>query len=796
MVSLETNVFPIRNLEKLSAKYRLYRIKGLRPDQGEYYQNRQYVTNSLSRQHKSPILALQRDDETYLVIRDDVVNLPEQYDLIRHRVQFELASDLLDLDFTLRNPENDEICARFLQFAAQEVLYRSPTLWQPGTGKPFFEYEPINVDNTIDQYRGYSIRVTATQSGGLGIAVDVTSKLIGHSPLSACLNRKDFEYWKYKHFIYHFGQRWYEVQAVALDDRTCGEYEFKVGDEWINLLDYTIREAQKPISRDLAQVTRQDSVILYRDSRDLEKAAISSLCYPIFGTDADEEAANFHRDTILPPHVRRRLIHSFMKNHLLNLKYGATEFGVSLAPESTDVQMINIPDQRFGQGTVLSVVGTENAQQVSLDHLGSTRKALLQDPNAGFFTRTPLDRQYFVIPASVMQSYGEVFLDDLKRQVEGFYPQGGGYNPIVIKYDDRGQRTFVAQGKAILQAIQDQQAQPGYAVVMVHSTSDRKYRQEDPLSGMITSELRDRFDIAAAVIHTDVSSGSYQEHRSNNGSSYYQLSSDPKKRGKFIGYLRNVAVNKVLLTNQKWPFMLEKRLCADVTIGIDVKQHTAGFVVAGEGGRSIRTLIRTSRQKERLLQDQIRDYLLEVLRQEIASQTEMIKTIVIHRDGRTFQSEIDGAYDALTALKRDGSLDSDATITILEIPKNSLVRLRLFDVSSKNGRTWVENPQVGCYYIVNDVDAYLCTTGRTFPHDGTTRPLHIRRIFGTLSIHECLKDVYALSTLAWTKPDDCSRYPITLKLCDRYLAEDATDYDADALARAEISEEYEASSDE
>ena len=36
--------------------------------------------------------------------------------------------------------------------------------------------------------------------------------------------------------------------------------------------------------------------------------------------------------------------------------------------------------------------------------------------------------------------------------------------------------------------------------------------------------------------------------------------------------------------------------------------------------------------------------------------------------------------------------------------------------------------------------------------------------------------------LTWSKPDDCSRYPVTMKLTDRWLWQDATEYNQDALA--------------
>jgi hypothetical protein len=127
-------------------------------------------------------------------------------------------------------------------------------------------------------------------------------------------------------------------------------------------------------------------------------------------------------------------------------------------------------------------------------------------------------------------------------------------------------------------------------------------------------------------------------------------------------------------------------------------------------------------------------------------------------------------------------LPADATLTMLEVSKTSPASLRLFDVTIEPGRPpWVANPEVGTYHLADATDAYLCATGRAFRRPGTVNPLHVRFIEGPLSFLDCLYDLYALTTLAWTRPEDCTRDPITIKLNDRRLGEDAGEYDSDAL---------------
>lgn len=793
MADLETNIFAISNLEQLSAYYRLYRVKGLKLTHSEYYANRQSLVKRLSYVLQSPVLSIQRDDDTFIVVRDDVKDFPESYELIRRKVRFELTSDNIRLDFALRTPENDAICIKFLQFALQECLFRKQALWQPGAGRPFFERTAFKTYPNIYHYRGFTARITPTPSGGLGVALDVTSKFTARNPLPAQLVRTEFKHWENKHFVYHYGHQWYEIQAIALEDDRCGSYEVEDQGDWISLFDYILKKAPKSLPTELSALSRDDSVILYRNNQQQERAAVARLCYAVLSTHHDDEVAHLHRTTILNPPQRYEAIHHFARMYLHSIRFGSMPLKVSLNPETTRSTMFMVPDIEFGQNKIVSVQGTRDTIKTPLDQLGQVRKRMIKDRGAGFFSRSPLDRQYLVLPNSVQESYGSAFLADLQTEMKQLYPHSI-YNPNIIVYDDTGRSTFEVQGAAILEAMEERPLAPGYALIMIHHTVDQRIQDEDQLAGMLTQEFRKRYDITAAVMHSKMTRGSYRARPGAGKSVDY--ASSPETHNRLMGYLRAVALNKILLTNQKWPFVLSQRLHADVTIGIDVKQNTVGLVVVSNGGKTIRSLIRTSRQKERLMEDQMRDYLIEMIREESLSPSAPIQTIVIHRDGRTYDSEMVGLEKGIEALKREQVLDTSATITILEIPKRSAANLRMFDVLREKNQLRIQNPQVGQYYVVNNHEGYICTTGRAFFHQGTVQPLHMYHKYGPLALEHCMEDLYALTTLSWSKPDDVSRYPITLKLCDRYLTEDATDYDSDALVRAEARGELEVDIDD
>jgi hypothetical protein len=116
------------------------------------------------------------------------------------------------------------------------------------------------------------------------------------------------------------------------------------------------------------------------------------------------------------------------------------------------------------------------------------------------------------------------------------------------------------------------------------------------------------------------------------------------------------------------------------------------------------------------------------------------------------------------------------------------VPFRLFDVTEKfdirahrtdNGK--VLNPEIGSYVMINKREAFLCTTGREFRHQGTSIPLYIKYNSGEMNFEKLLEDLYHLSCLAYTKPDDCSRFPVTIKITDRRINTLGSDFDLESL---------------
>lgn len=771
-----TNIFQILGLERYSAEYRLHRVRGLVPGDEDYFRNLQALSGRLSRSLKTPATFLLRADEAFIVLRADAAQPEDTYPLVRAAARLDPPSDILSLAFAKLDEETRPIALRFLGFAMQGAFWRHHDLWQPHGGGVFYDKKAGQVAGNIAMHRGFLARIVDLGTNGFGVCVDVRHKYVSLHPLPVSLNRRQFnEQFKTRHAIYHYGREWFQIRLEEFNDLSATEFLIARDGRRTTLLEYIQANSEKPLPAELAHLPKNCSVIHYYNQRDEKMAAPSALCFPVFDT-ASPQVRREHGRTILRPDNRRKAISEYAAKYLRTLKLDGHDYHLAESPVEAPRRGFSFPDLEFGGGRVLSTKGTLNAIRVGMDEVGHKRLALLRDKSAGFFTTDLFQRQFLIMPQSIWDSWGPQFLKDLSMAVDAFYPQERGYAPTVIPYDDNRALTWVEQGQAIVFAARQQAAAEGFAVVMLRDTGGRRARQEDPLAAFVSRKLYDEFDIRAATMHAETGANAYTLVRRPDGSVAYQ--SRPDRRGKLAAYLDVVAINKVLLTNEKWPFVLAEPLHADVTIGVDIKSQHVGFTLVGHGGRYIDTCIKKTRFHEHLRATEFEKHMMEIVRQYHEREGEFAHDIVIHRDGRLFETERCGALSALQNLKDNGFISPTASLTFVEIGKRSFTSLRLFEVCRQPRRPEVvRNPCVGECYIPNDDEGYLVATGRPFDRPGTALPLHVRKVGGPMSIEQILEDVYRLTTLTWSRPDDCSRYPITIKLNDRRLFEDAGQYE-------------------
>lgn len=790
MEYFETNIFPIENLDELNCKYRTYKIRGV-PESEDYYKNIRFLVDRLSRMTKSPCELLSSGQNILIAQPEGYPELPKEIKLVRTSAKIEKLPQLHDLNFSSLTPDTEKLATRFLQFSLQSPLFTNPSLWQPQTGYPFYQKIPdpdfSKLSRSIDLYRGFTFRIANLLNGRLGICIDARSKYVSRFPLLTKISRREFkEKYQGQRCVYEYGKMWYEIKLEAYNSLNVSEVKLPDG---LSLYDNVHKKAGYRKSRNLLALPTNCTVLVYYTSLREPRYVPSGLCRLTYGTN-HPDIRSFHRKTLLSPLSRREEIRFIVDKYFRNLSFGKTKIILSKTPVKVDDKIIQIPDLKFGNNTILSVRDTFGSIPISIDEFPTMKRELLYQKNAGLFTKKPFDRQYIILPRSIAESFGDTFIEDIKNQVQRLCPQSEGmiYSPIPISYNDSIHVSAHSLAKEIMKTVEENDVRHGFGIVMIPRLP-YKAREEDQLANYLERTLRKK-GVYVSVIHTEVPEESYIDTSFKDGVESWTIVSNRRQRGRFIGYLRNVVLNKILITNNIWPFVLNTPLNADLTIGIDVKNKTAGFTIIYKSGEEIRFLSSQSNQREQLSRKHMSIKIYEILKEEKELLSKEIRKIAIHRQGILFPSERAGIINALERLKREQLLSNNYQCTFAEIKTTSVIHFRLFNVITPPGRQKekVLNPPVGLYYPLSESTAFLCTTGLPYKFAGTAIPITVIKVQGEMPQGEVVEDVFYLSNLTWTKIDDCSRLPLSVKMNDIRLREIAGDFDPDAFKYVEEEE--------
>ncbi len=773
-----TNIYPITNLSEISGQYRIFDIKGLRKNK-DYQANRQWLIDKLSKQLRHPITIINIDNEPKLIVKNDeniLSRIDIENDFGRLYLHFYLSDQVFDINFINPSIEVKEICIRFLQFDINGQLKKHPHLWQAYTGGPFFlkKHETIN---SIAIYKGFTFRVIELPQSGFGIILDATRKFTSSQPLNVYITKEDYIK-KYKNskelksFLYKYND-WYEIQPTERDDFNVSEFKIN----GISLIDHVRNVIPKPHSLELANLPNDSSVLTYYTSNGETRGAPSGLLYQVLDFQ-DTNNAEVNRKSLISPEMRFEEIRDYKWNYFYNLKYHNSILKFDNRTLEVPNKIFEFPDFELGNHFIL-----EQSKFTKANELAKERFKKLLDPRVGFYTTSTLPNQILVLPRSINDTSGEIFISNLKKTTDQMYPSDT-YNPEIIPYEDKFAQgmDYITIGKHIIDTVKNCYNRKGvsYGLIVIPRLEKKSKREHDKLSALVVKEF-EKMNIHCSVIHTDTINDSFESNHDKSGRLYYNIKPDRKRR--LDGYTRNVSISKILLNCNKWPFALRNPLNADITIGIDVKHHTAGYTIIDKYCKNIRTDIEETKNKEKLSADQLKTRLYLIVKNEYnIDQNIKISKIVLHRDGRLFDEELEGLLAGLQQLKEEMILPEDANINIIEIPKTSYLSIRFFELNwdNKLKKFSAANPPNGLHYFLKN-EAFICSTGKEFAHEGTSNPLQVKFISGNMSKEELLLDLFNFTTLAFTKPDDCSRLPITIKINDIKLNDAASEYDEDNL---------------
>lgn len=760
------NLFALKNLAELRHVYRLLEVTGL-PRNDQYPENLQRLVGMVARDTRKPTCLYKSGGKVYLATTADVDRVKKEWRLIPYVVRLVPDSREYHIDYGSIVPEQSEVALNLLRYEIRTALAKNRELWNDTPGS-FYLRTPqyTHAETQIDMLDGFVFRLHYLLDGNIYVSLDPTVRYLDRRSLLERLNAgEEFRDYRFQHFLYRNGYKWYRVQPYSVTEESIKEQSFVHHDDGqaYNVYDWIMKSCQRPYPEYVGRLDPNSPAVIYRypnGSKDFFGAA--ALCFKTYRTD-DQRIHELHSRSILPPSDRLRKSQDLIRNYFRNTSFGeGGRLAFSDQPLGKSVKQYDVPDLLFGGGQVLHVQQNSWDTGTPIQELGKKRMELLLDPWGGVLVQDGLQKQYIFIPISLHRSIGKTFQQEFTKQMERLL--SNHYTINTILFDDRGAKNLRQQVEAIKHAVEDNHIDRGCALLILPE------RANPDLHNFIKRELFEtlQFQCVQATslkryFNTKFNGGDYRV-RDNCG-------------GKLISYTRNTALG-MLMVNHKWPFALNSPLHYDVYIGIDVLNTMAGFTYVYNGGKNAYFRHYRSRQAERLSKKQIFSVLYRDLQRDIGRLGLQPRSIVIHRDGRSFVQEEEGFAAAVERLKQDRVLPGDVQIGVVEIHKTTMGRMRVFEERNNE----IFNPRIGSRFVIDSRQGIVCNTGWPFRFPGTVSPLHVSIAFGELEIEKALEDVFALSQLAWSAPDKSSRLPATIKLGDMFLQPIASEFDEeDAL---------------
>jgi hypothetical protein len=759
------NLFEITNQAELTMAYRLLEVRGLPPGEN-YDKNLNRLVKAVCYEIRQPVALVRRGDTHCLAIPADAA-LPALEQPLMPHVALLIPSDrTFPLEFTCLNREAAPIVIAFLQTAFRTPLWQRRSLW--GSGRAYYSKRALNADapdTSVDMYPGFAWSVVAGSDGRLFLAVDTVVRYVDRLWLLERLNGDNPHRYFHRHCLYYFGHQWYVIQLWGVTGLSVSDQRFlpEGASQPADVLTHTQERWRESPPAWVRGLDPASPAIIYRyPGNEKERYGALALC-KLTLSSSDAKAAGLHRPPTWESARRFQYINRVVEHYFQQAQLGGQPICVATTPLEIERRVFVVPPQRFGRGRTLAVdqgALAEASDVVPLEQHSRRRLQLVLDPQAGPLDTGPFDAQYLMLPHSLPRPINEDFE---QRFVQAMREVCGQQNYTVqrLLYDDRGARSLYRQVRAIQRAVTHNGIRRGYALLVLPERATRDLHNY--IKRALWPDLQFQCAMASKIL-------GYYERKAASG----VFRPAPDRMGKLFSYVRNCAFG-MMVVNRKWSWALAERLHYDVYIGIDILNRMAGLTFLYNHGQQIFFRDYPCKQKERLTAPQLREILIEHLRQDLRALGMCPRSVLIHRDGRTFTSELNGLHAAVQALTGEGVLPPDVVVGVVDIRKTTADHLRLIEGEDLSS---VQNPTVGSRHLIGPHEGIVCTTGRPFRFPGTAKPLAAVKVEGVLDIDWVLEDIFALSQLVFTAPDKCMRLPLTIKLAHDFLepiAGDAND---------------------
>jgi hypothetical protein len=727
-------------------------------DDEDYEKKVRLLSNLLSSKLRLPVEPFRNGDGRHLAVaasfdRLKELEIPEQVSLNPEVTFLKLDSTLHAIRFQSENGIAGKLARKAVLWAIEKALSSWTSGWWRYGGR-FVSRTPDENASTEDilVMPAFYFGVLAGRNSTLDLVVDPSVCYVERKSLFQKYGENIPAQIRGRRYLHCYGDDWYKIDAMGVSGPANKEMMVDPDSQQpVSIYERAInRWGNQGLTR-IQNLAPDAPTIAYKTVGLESRRALSDLLYGLPGVTGEDEAEEAipHEESILGAAVRGRRTEEIMAT--ISSQFAL--FGQRMRP-TKQLQVVSSDVMQSFQTPRLRFAGDQEVS-ISLENAGRDRMDALR--GLGPAVGTPFhDQQLVVLPDSLPDAVRTDFTRRFCVQVHDLY--GQPYTPEVLAYDDTKSRQLREKAHAIEKQLH---TSTGYALLVLPSQDKRRQsRLHDYLKRKFWRSVQTQCASASRIL------GFYQRIDKNGEEKWVVRQGN---EGKYRSYLQLLALG-YLMVNRKWLWKLaEGTMKHDVHVGIDVYKGVAVFTFVYGDADLITFHVSKASRPEKLSENHVKQILVENLGADLAQLCLKPRSIIFHRDGQIFDSEIRGINSAIAYLQNAHMdvLPADLQVGIVEIHKKTSTRPRVY----RRVGAQFKNPSMGTAVRLGKNEVVVLTTGEPMLRRGTAHPLFIEVVSGDVDVMHVAHDIYALSHLTFTAPGSCLRLPFSIALADHILRE-------------------------
>ncbi len=652
-----------------------------------------------------------------------------------------------------------EMMALLIERRLLAALARNTALWTLDSPRIWYEPEPFHEEGDIRVFRRYRISTLPIDGVGIGVAVDVSRAFFTAQPIGYFFDEQ----------IAPDERRRRSRRFDALVQRQSGQKGTLLYDNGENRVKCYL---EQPPSGETCGTTGRirikghsyDSLAAYYEARcprlgDTREHAVARVAFMKLGVQPvsanrlwarvmnDDLPERLKRMDKLPPADRRAEIDEFWR--LLGSRNPVALFPGFWQPARSLVRRFHPVNLEFGSGLRLESKNEDGVQAVR-EHFRERERFLRK--GRCFEVPVATNRRIYVAYPKRCKDAGQRLADDVAGLMSSL--TGLVFEAEAVEYD-----TSVDGSERV-----GQLARAGMALFVMDHEPEVYYDVAYRLRGWRVKRVT---EVTLTRYFADLTEGAVDRKTGARS-----LERGQRRWDQFV----QMTVLDVLQQLDVVLWRIDRAGAYDAQIIIDVghdRRHVALSILVARSHEmrpsfklSTNVQAKADHQFETINPRLLNDQLVALVETAIPVGGNALQSLVIFRDGRVAGREAEGIRGALERLRESSRLSANARVDLIDVHKDTLKGLRLWNVSTRGEIT---NVLEGTAVQLGKHMALLATTGEATLPQGTAQPLLLVDADEGANGADAAEAFSAGSHLNWSSPAVAQQCSLPLKRTDDEL---------------------------